>query len=643
MTSFYKNKIILLLVLFICAPRFLSAQSPVVSDPTNLVQNTLSAISEMWQVTKDMGLDPVVYQLAAMAGNKMSNAVFNNAGGGASGDRESQVISNFTDVLQKVDDREKTKFIAALEADSDINPFAQKIAKKFSRDMQKETGPGGAPVSKFNLDKVIGPNWKQFSTDARVGGWDGYIASAFPENNPYGAQNIASEELSRRIASQREAEKLKLTSPGINPSASSTQCGLRFADYQRQIGGVSAKRLTKNLALNAQIQGKIDSANNRLDKLDKNDDDYETSKSLIEEEIAKLQKQLPSGAELQTEKNKMQVEGNISNECIEEIIQNPVTTAASLLDSAATYGITKSQNAQGAGDFFLTIFMSMAQSFLRGGLSSFQNQGNKYLRPIDPSIIGGPEDQVDAYGNTKPFNEQPFQVVDLASDFPHAYRLTKEDIEKTGKALQELRKTPNILGNLDICIPGPDYKYNERFEKYYQEKLQIPYGVYARAEEDWERAREEAKIKDLEYSKRLAVSEMKSIVNDPAYNIPGSTIFKSAVSEFGNKKIAFDQNRRSLIEKNAAISVILSIGQRIKYTLAKIASFERNILFFESANMEQDTIVVSSQDWKMLESDTKKQELVKWAKCFEMPKQTWDTLTETQKKSPQYATYTECF
>ena len=87
----------------------------------------------------------------------------------------------------------------------------------------------------------------------------------------------------------------------------------------------------------------------------------------------------------------------------------------------------------------------------------------------------------------------------------------------------------------------------------------------------------------------------------------------------------------------------MSIGQRIKYTLAKIASFERNILFFESANMEQDTIVVSSQDWKMLESDTKKQELVKWAKCFEMPKQTWDTLTETQQKSPQYATYTECF
>ena len=161
--------------------------------------------------------------------------------------------------------------------------------------------------------------------------------------------------------------------------------------------------------------------------------------------------------------------------------------------------------------------------------------------------------------------------------------------------------------------------------------------MYSRSEEDWERAREEVKIKDLEYSKKLVVSEMKSIVNDPAYNIPGATIFKSAVSEFSNKKIAFDQNRRSLIEKNSALSGILGVGQQIKTVLTKIANKEERFVFYKSVNMDLDRIVVSSKDWgestdknipATTATGTNKESLVRWSKCMELPKEKWNSLNQ---------------
>lgn len=650
----FKKHLAILFVTLITVPQVSFGQiASVVSDPSNMPFNIGSMVQEILQATKEYSLDVVAFQLAAMAGSKMSNAIFNNASGGASGDGESQIISNFTTHLQKIEDTERKKFITALEADSVNNPYAAKIARNLTIQGQQSSQPNSSSVPKFNLDKVIGPNWEQFKTDARVGGWNGYIALALPQNNPYGAELLAAEELARKVSIEKEAEKLKLTSPGIDAAANSKQCALKFNEYQQGLQESGQKKLAQIQSNNAKIKAQIDSLENQIKTLSSGLGGNEEKISQLQAQIGDLTEQITVSTEDfnrssdSTSITKTGIKIEATDECIEEVITNPASTAASLLDSAATYGIEKSKTSNGFGDVFLSLFMTMAQSFIRGGLSSWRNSNGGYQASMRTDLfVAGPEDQVDARGNIKPINDQPFQIVDLVNDFPYAYTLTKQDINKTITTLTELRKTPEYLAQLDICVPGPDYKYQERFEKYFQEKLQIPYGVYSRSEEDWERAREEAKIKDLEYSKKLAVSEMKSIVNDPAYNIPGSTVFKSAVSEFSTKKISFDQARRSLIEKNSALSGILSVGQQIKQVLNKIAFKEKNMIFYQSENMQVDKIIVSSKDWgdtkdkdgkpvATTATGTSKAELVTWAFCMELPREKYNALVTKKATATQ--------
>lgn len=648
---FFKKYVAIIMVTLVVLPEVAFATAGVVTDPTNLVPNTSSMIQNILKVTKDYALDVVAYQLAAMAGSKMANAIFNNASGGASADGESQIIANFTDYLQKIDDTERKKFITALDAEArtGLNPYAAAISKKFTLQGQKLAQTGESLMPKFTLPEIAGPNWQNAGVDIQSnGGWNTYIAMALPQNNPYGAEILASEELARKIGLQREAEKLKLTSPGINSSANSKQCELKFSDYKKTLDKAAEQKLNKTQGDNTKIKAQITNLENQIQSLASTPGSEEKIQNLqgqiidLQEQITQTTQQYNANPGTSTSGTQL----NASDECIQQMITNPVSTAGSLLDAAATYSIEKSKNSKGFGDVFLSLFMTMTQSFIRGGLSSFRNTGGGYSTTSirGDLFVGGPEDQVDDRGNVKPVNEQPFQIVDLVNDFPYAYQLTKQDITKTTEALKELRKTPEKLANLDICIPGPDYKYLDRFEKYYQEKLQIPYGVYSRSEEDWERAREETKIKDLEYSKKLVVSEMKSIVNDPAYNIPGATIFKSAVAEMGNKKIAFDQARRSLMEKNAALSGILEVGQDIKTKLNKISESENRMIFAKSNNMNIDKIVASSKDWGdvtdsdgnpvlITNTEVKKTDLVQWAKCMEVSSEKYIQLKNKEKPS----------
>lgn len=123
-------------------------------------------------------------------------------------------------------------------------------------------------------------------------------------------------------------------------------------------------------------------------------------------------------------------------------------------------------------------------------------------------------------------------------------------------------------------------------------------------------------------------------------------MFKSAVSEFSTKKISFDQARRSLIEKNSALSGILSVGQQIKQVLNKIAFKEKNMIFYQSENMQVDKIIVSSKDWgdtkdkdgkpvATTATGTSKAELVTWAFCMELPREKYNALVTKKATATQ--------
>jgi hypothetical protein len=187
----------------------------------------LSSLSESTNIVKEFGLDSLAYTLAKLAGTKISNKVFNKATGGASGD-SSQVsyIQNFAKNFADLELGQIDKFITDLGVSN--NPFAKDIAQTLVRSVQT----GGSDLEGFNLDQVIGSNWKDFSRDASVGGYEGLLALSNPANTNIGSALIAKSELANAIETAKEIEKIKLTSPGTKPQGA---CNLTFGDYKTNV------------------------------------------------------------------------------------------------------------------------------------------------------------------------------------------------------------------------------------------------------------------------------------------------------------------------------------------------------------------------------------------------------------------------
>ena len=679
----YFQKSISIIVMFLLLGQqvvFAISSGSVVSDPGNQAVNTVTSINTKLQTgqsfkmtLKEFGLDAVAYALAAQMGKRMSNMILNKATGGASGDKPEQYVTNFTELLKNKNQTEVKKYITQLDALSEKNPFARDISKKLVKQSQGASDILDSSLTKFNLDKVIGLNWQDFKYDARVGGWNGYIAAALPQNNPYGAEILAAEDIARKIGFENEAEKLKLLSPGINPSAGA-KCDLKVTQYENQIKkqvgqiktnvGITkqgAGLLSEKKRLEAQkanLQNQTDtvklntgstitvagngsspwSATGTTNNTSSSSQTYQVSNSQIQEidnKIIEINKQLNQLGLDQTTGFNVAAAGTAGlvdaggqiDECISDIITSPSSATSALIDSALTYGIEKSQNSQGWKDMLLTAFMSMTQSFLRnGGLSLFKSSGARVATSIPTLSKGGVEDLVDSNGNARSWYDQPDQVVDLPNDFPLAYSFSKSEIETLQKALNTYRGAPNLFSELDQCIPGPDMGYLKRLEDYYYEKSDR---IIKRMKEDgrgWFVDLYTTKLDDFEKSYEIALAEIKLYIADPNFNMPGYTIFKRIVGEYDTQKTKYQEVKRQLSERQASLSNLLALNTKIK------KSFESLFLRTQQGNFrdygpialaglgygdkQMDKLVFSKNDWDSLSPEEKKQ-LVEWAKSFE--------------------------
>lgn len=705
----YLQKLIYIVIISVfIGHQVVFAGGAVVTDPGNQVVNTKTSVESTLNTSlsfkdslKEFGLDAVAYALAAQMGKRMSNMILNKATGGASGDGQEQYVTNFTDLLKQKDQTQVKKYITQLDALSSKNPFAAKIAKNLAKQSQSSEDALNTSVNSFNLDKVIGPNWKNFATDASVGGWNGYVAVALPQNNPYGAELLAREDLARKISSERETEKLKLLSPGINPSAGA-KCDLKITKYQKQVQK-QVGQVKTNVGTSKQIAGLLSdkaSLQEQKKSLQKQGDTtaipsgatlslpqggtsvlssplsgltptvpstpvvqtYQVSDSQIQEidtKIANIDKQLTDlGADHTTGVNiaaagsagLIDTAGQI-DDCISDIITNPASATSSLIDSALTYGIEKSQNSQGWKDMLLTTFMSMTQSFLRnGGLSLFKSTGTRMASSIPSLTTGGVEDLVDSKGNVKSWFDQPDQIVDLPNDFPLAYSFSKTEIDTLRQTLDTYNQMPELFSDLNQCVPGPDTGYSKRVEEYYAEKQEKLNRLMQKDGRAWFVDWYGRRADDLEKSKDVAISEMKLYIADPKFNIPGYNILKSVADEYDSQKTTYQEIKRQFLDRQASLANILAINAKVKdyftrdfYTTQKSNLKEINKAVTEgnSQNFTEDRQVFSKKDWDDL-SPEERNSLIKWAKCFEMPKEKWDSLTDSQKRSADFSKYAEC-
>lgn len=532
----------------------------VVSDPGNQVVNTITSINEVQTIVKTYGLDTLAYNLAKLAGTKISNKVFNKATGGGSGDSsQPSYIKNFTSYFSDLQMGQIDKFVTDLSVSR--NPFAQDIAQG----LVQGTSNSGSGLNQFNLDQVIGSNYKDFANDANVGGWDGFLALSNPANTNIGSALIAKQELANQIQNATDIEKIKLTSSGTTPQG---KCDLSFGDYKNAISN-SLSGLGSNSSTNTPRASGIDSAlggttvsggntngsgNPVADGGNQNQQNYMAS-----------QNGNTSGVD---------VSGLTEDYggCLSQLIQNPVGLVTSGLSKAIDTATDVTTAADSLQEVLVGMLTSMVGNFLKGGLAALNAD---FSQPRSP--VGGPEQLVAKNGQIVPWTATPNIIVDLPADLQGSIDQTEKEVSLLNSYVSSLSERTDGQGNyadavvqLDQCIPGPDYRFTVRLGAYFskQNNAMKRQGSGDKAKADFQTTKD-----IIDASEPLALTDMSLWAQDPKRNIPGAGVMLQQVAELKNIRTAYQQKKTDIIQKQSALNLLYKIEGELKSNIQELKNY----------------------------------------------------------------------
>ena len=505
----------------------------------------ITSSQQILKTLKDYGLDTIAYTLAQKLGAKMANKLVNKANGGASGDSSQQsFITNFSDYFSDSDMQKIDKFVTDLSVSN--NPFAGNLAKTIIKGAQG-LSEGKSPLESFNLDKVVGADWKNFSTDATAGGWDGIFALSNVVNTNVGAELIGTRELEQAKATAAEIEKLKLLAPGTKPQG---KCSLKWEDYKAKTLAIKQGRQDVQFAQAAQQQGAL----------------QDNGKPITDAQIRQLQNDNISAATGLAE--------NYGG-CLQEAINNPVSLVTQGVGEATSYALKQTQQVQGWGQIIAGIFVSMFGAFVQSGLSSLSGDFNSSKN----KNIGGPEQLLTKNGQQVSYTKAPTIIVNLPESIPEAISLTETEIASLKEYLSILggdSDTNSVMGRiqkLDACIPGPDYDYSERLDNYVTMKTsRLTRKQVAGKNEKKQEARANAAA-DVENAIDEAKSKIELALVDPRLNIPGAAVMKQEVNRLSNYRQKYQEKKTALLEKQSALNVLYKTENSLLVDMGDLSSY----------------------------------------------------------------------
>ena len=582
---FFKKIIAVTVLTTLIMPYIADAQ--VVHDPAhtavttvNTAENTLSAAQNVMNILKEYGLDQVAYTLGQAIGQKLANKVINKAKGGASGDSsQDSYIKNYGEFFANVAAQDLDKYVSTLEISN--NPYAEQLAKSLVHDagtIAKSAASTGDPLGGFNLDRVVGTNWKDFSKDASVGGWDGILALSNPANTNIGSALIAQQALQDQIDTSKANEALKLTSTGIKPQG---KCNMNIQQYKDKINTIKGAK--NNIQSNKAQISNIQSAN--------------ANKTFTEDDIAALQAKYPNdqidlnnlqqyvnkdtgvtGLQQQNQSSGLAAAGAVKGliedygGCVSELISNPTALVGEGLKSATAYALTQTQHIQGFGQIIAGTFISLFSSFVQTGLSSlganFQNSRGS---------VGGPEQLVAKNGQTINWTQAPTTVVDLQASLEPAEKNTQAEIDLLQKYIQVVTDGTNgtLLDNmaqLDQCIPGPDFHYENRLDPYVAAQISKTQRKKDKGNDSAKESKADA-LSNVDASIAIAKSEMAIWTQDPTRNIPGAAMMQQQVGQLQSIRTAFKQKQDQISDKQAALSLTYNIESELSGNIQLLRPF----------------------------------------------------------------------
>lgn len=233
----------------------------IVFDPTNLVQNTITATvgklissatdSLNW---KEIVLDGIAWSMINLTLQQVSKSIVSWINSGFEG--SPTFIQDFEGFMTDIADHVAGDLIFGSELQFLCSPFQLNI--RLALDLQYRRGRDYAYENQCTLTKVVANVDRFMDGDFFAGGWGGWFQMTNrPANNPYGALLMAQERLSLRINSVQTAE------------TNLANWGKGFLTMKECIPGgpgesADCYNVTPGTAIEAQLNSALDLGNQRL-------------------------------------------------------------------------------------------------------------------------------------------------------------------------------------------------------------------------------------------------------------------------------------------------------------------------------------------------------------------------------------------
>lgn len=549
---------------------------------------------------KEYGLDSLAYSLSKLAGTKISNKVFNKATGGASGD-SSQIsyIQNFSKHFSDLGLGQVDKFITDLGVSN--NPFAKNIAQSLITNIQS----GGSDLEGFNLDRIIpGGNIAGFTNDASVGGWDALLALSNPANTNIGSALIAKSELSNRIETAKEIEKIKLGSSGTKPQG---KCNLTFGDYKANVqqtntalgGNTNNPRATPSNSSSINQDNANQAAQNNANSQANQNSVNQNSQNNANQAAQNADNSGSTGVDA----------GGIIEDyggCLNELIQNPLGLVTSTISKQLDTIAESASQGDEIGEILVGMLINMATSFLQGGLTALNAEFQQ-----SRDNVGGPEQLVASNGQSIPWTATPNIIVDLPAEFQPAIDSTEKEVRLLNNYITTVTENragqesfSDVMIRLDICTPGPDFQYEKRIDIYANKELRTLNKKQEKGTDKDKEDRADAKA-IIEPSLKIAKTDLELWINNPQRNIPGAGIMHDQVAQVKTIKSKYQKTKGDLLEKQSALNMLYKIENDLKTNLQLLKPYITGM---------PTSIPFTNQGWSKL-TTAEKTQLFNWAKA----------------------------
>lgn len=332
---------------------------------------------------------------------------------------EPSFIKNDGSFWKGIADQEIEGFAADIGFDANLYPFGRDYLISMITNTQSYFRQKAA----YSLDRVIGHGQQDnFHSDLAVGGWVGWEALAEPQNNPFGFELIAEQEISKRTAGTSSSSAAKIQKElDINMGFRSAKKCVEPEDYQKPPAGwslVEDKLKEKDMSLSVIERNQ---ATERIRKYTCLREEVQTPGKVISDQLTNVLNAPLERLQLADEMNEDITA--ILDALMNQLIQKGLTSL--------TTAITETDTFASGGNF--SAYAGLNQN---PGNPGYQNWSNGIVTGYQPPNLG----------STDPTDPNSSAALLVTQE---AYMDT---LAETATNIQSLITK---IYQLDYCIPGP--------------------------------------------------------------------------------------------------------------------------------------------------------------------------------------------